>query len=149
MNEDMYVLCATCIMFFKCIKSNCLGQANALLSIGSLLVHFLLINVIIIVAGVRLGDEEGRSPDSQVVLLCPLGLPLAQLQLLPGLLQLTLLGLEDEIAVVVLVELGLDQVGKVHDLLLLLGGVLAGLPRRSLSGLFGSSALDLAVPRAL
>ena len=147
MNEDMYVLCATCIMFFKCIKSNCLGQANALLSIGSLLVHFLLL--IIIVAGVRLGDEEGRSPDSQVVLLCPLGLPLAQLQLLPGLLQLTLLGLEDEIAVVVLVELGLDQVGKVHDLLLLLGGILAGLPRRSLSGLLGSSALDLAVPRAL
>ena len=147
MNEDMYVLCATCIMFFKCIKSNCLGQANALLSIGSLLVHFLLlINVIIIVAGVRLGDEEGRSPDSQVVLLCPLGLPLAQLQLLPGLLQLTLLGLEDEIVVV---ELGLDQVGKVHDLLLLLGGILAGLPRRSLSGLLGSSALDLAVPRAL
>jgi hypothetical protein len=146
MNEDMYVLCATCIMFFKCIKSNCLGQANALLSIGSLLVHFL---IIIIVAGVRLGDEEGRSPDSQVVLLCPLGLPLAQLQLLPGLLQLTLLGLEDEIAVVVLVELGLDQVGKVHDLLLLLGGILAGLPRRSLSGLLGSSALDLAVPRAL
>jgi hypothetical protein len=148
MNEDMYVLCATCIMFFKCIKSNCLGQANALLSIGSLLVHFLLL-IIIIVAGVRLGDEEGRSPDSQVVLLCPLGLPLAQLQLLPGLLQLTLLGLEDEIAVVVLVELGLDQVGKVHDLLLLLGGILAGLPRRSLSGLLGSSALDLAVPRAL
>ena len=148
MNEDMYVLCATCIMFFKCIKSNCLGQASALLSIGSLLVHFLLL-VIIIVAGVRLGDEEGRSPDSQVVLLCPLGLPLAQLQLLPGLLQLTLLGLEDEIAVVVLVELGLDQVGKVHDLLLLLGGILAGLPRRSLSGLLGSSALDLAVPRAL
>ena len=146
MNEDMYVLCATCIMFFKCIKSNCLGQANALLSIGSLLVHFL---IIIIVAGVRLGDEEGRSPDSQVVLLCPLGLPLAQLQLLPGLLQLTLLGLEDEIAVVVLVELGLDQVGKVHDLLLLLGGILAGLPRRSLGGLLGSSALDLAVPRAL
>ena len=148
MNEDMYVLCATCIMFFKCIKSNCLGQANALLSIGSLLVHFLLL-IIIIVAGVRLGDEEGRSPDSQVVLLCPLGLPLAQLQLLPGLLQLTLLGLEDEIAVVVLVELGLDQVGKVHDLLLLLGGILAGLPRRSLCGLLGSSALDLAVPRAL
>ena len=148
MNEDMYVLCATCIMFFKCIKSNCLGQANALLSIGSLLVHFLLL-IIIIVAGVRLGDEEGRSPDSQVVLLCPLGLPLAQLQLLPGLLQLTLLGLEDEIAVVVLVELGLDQVGKVHDLLLLLGDILAGLPRRSLSGLLGSSALDLAVPRAL
>ena len=131
-------------MFFKYIKSNCLGQANALLSIGSLLVHFLLL-VIIIVAGVRLGDEEGRSPDSQVVLLCPLGLPLAQLQLLPGLLQLTLLGLEDEIVV----ELGLDQVGKVHDLLLLLGGILAGLPRRSLSGLLGSSALDLAVPRAL
>ena len=148
MNEDMYVLCATCIMFFKCIKSNCLGQANALLSIGSLLVHFLLL-IIIIVAGVRLGDEEGRSPDSQVVLLCPLGLPLAQLQLLPGLLQLTLLGLEDEIAVVVLVELGLDQVGKVHDLLLLLGGILAGLPWRSLSGFLGSSALDLAVPRAL
>jgi hypothetical protein len=145
MNEDMYVLCATCIMFFKCIKSNCLGQASALLSIGSLLVHFLLL-VIIIVAGVRLGDEEGRSPDSQVVLLCPLGLPLAQLQLLPGLLQLTLLGLEDEIVVV---ELGLDQVGKVHDLLLLLGGILAGLPRRSLGGLLGSSALDLAVPRAL
>ena len=138
-----YVQHAIC--FFKCIKSNCLGQASALLSIGSLLVHFLLL-VIIIVAGVRLGDEEGRSPDSQVVLLCPLGLPHAQLQLLPGLLQLTLLGLEDEIVVV---ELGLDQVGKVHDLLLILGGILADLPRRSLSGLLGSSALDLAVPRAL
>ena len=148
MNKDTYVFMCNMHYVFKCIKSNCLGQASALLSIGSLLVHFLLL-VIIIVAGVRLGDEEGRSPDSQVVLLCPLGLPLAQLQLLPGLLQLTLLGLEDEIAVVVLVELGLDQVGKVHDLLLLLGGILAGLPRRSLSGLLGSSALDLAVPRAL
>ena len=126
-------------------------MAGSLLSIRSLLLHFVLPFVF---ADLGLVDEEGLGPDSPVFLLRGLDLPLAQLQVLPGLLQLALLGLEDELAILILVEVGLDQVRLVEDLRLLLVGRLGGrvdLPRRPLDGLGGLAfpSLGLAVHRVL
>ena len=100
------------------------GSVCALGSIKQTFFIHLLEQESFIIADDGLINEVGEGSDPLVFLLCILGLSLPQLQELPCLLELALLGLEDDLAVFILIEMGLDEVRLVKDLVLSLCALL-------------------------